>query len=56
MGNLLNTRNIRPERIKNGPSILNWALSANRLKSDELDRMTNMRNAMEVMARNLNRK
>jgi hypothetical protein len=56
MGNFLNTRNISPDRMKNGPISLNWALSANRLKSDELDRITNKRNAMEVTARNLKRK
>jgi hypothetical protein len=56
MGNFLNKRNISPEMIKNGPSSLNWRLSANWLKSDELVKMTYRRNAMEETARNLNRK
>jgi hypothetical protein len=42
--------------MKNGPTSLNWGLSENWLKSEELDRITYKRNAILVMARNLNRK
>jgi len=56
MGNFLNTRNINPVMMKNGPMSLNCILPANWLKSEELDSMTYRRNAMQEMARNLNRK